>query len=253
MVAAHKQFPMPKKDGYMPVLVGAVRNYRPKINYQRDDDGDNISVKNPNYNELTAVYWAWKNLKDVDAIGLVHYRRYLFDKKPYSLDNVVSLDKVEQLLNQYDVILPKKRNYYIESNYSHYVHAHHQEPLDKTREVVKEEYPQYLTKFDQVMKRRKAHMFNMFIMRRDAFESYCTFMFGVLNKVENQVDIADYSVQEKRVFGYLSELLMDVWLETNAFTYTELNWGQLGGKNNVKKAISLVERKIGIKTKTHFK
>lgn len=249
MVAAHKQFPMPKKDGYMPVLVGAVRNYRPKINYQRDDDGDNISVKNPNYNELTAVYWAWKNLKDVDAIGLVHYRRYLFDKKPYSLDNVVSLDKVEQLLNQYDVILPKKRNYYIESNYSHYVHAHHQEPLDKTREVVKEEYPQYLTKFDQVMKRRKAHMFNMFIMRRDAFESYCTFMFGVLNKV----DIADYSVQEKRVFGYLSELLMDVWLETNAFTYTELNWGQLGGKNNVKKAISLVERKIGIKTKTHFK
>ena len=46
---------------------------------------------------------------------------------------------------------------------------------------------------------------------------------------------------------------MDVWLETNAFTYTELNWGQLGGKNNVKKAISLVERKIGIKTKTHFK
>lgn len=192
-------------------------------------------------------------MKDVDAIGLVHYRRYLFDKKPYSLDNVVSLDKVEQLLNQYDVILPKKRNYYIESNYSHYVHAHHQEPLDKTREVVKEEYPQYLTKFDQVMKRRKAHMFNMFIMRRDAFESYCTFMFGVLNKVENQVDIADYSVQEKRVFGYLSELLMDVWLETNAFTYTELNWGQLGGKNNVKKAISLVERKIGIKTKTHFK
>lgn len=95
-------------------------------------------------------------------------------------------------------------------------------------------------------------MFNMFIMRRDAFESYCTFMFGVLNKVENQIDITNYSVQEKRVFGYLSELLMDVWLETNAFTYTELSWGQLGGKNNVKKAISLVERKIGIRTKTHF-
>lgn len=45
---------------------------------------------------------------------------------------------------------------------------------------------------------------------------------------------------------------MDVWLETNAFKYTELKWGQLGGKNTVKKAISLVKRKIGIKTKTHF-
>ena len=71
MVAAHKQFPMPKKDGYMPVLVGAVRNYRPEINYQRDDDGENISVKNPNYNELTAVYWAWKNLKDVIILKLI--------------------------------------------------------------------------------------------------------------------------------------------------------------------------------------
>lgn len=252
LVAAHKKFPMPDKKGYLPVLVGAAKNYEPGIEYQRDDEGENISAKNPNYNELTAVYWAWKNLKDVDAVGLVHYRRLFFDKKPYSLNNVVSIDKVKKLLGQYDVILPKKRNYYIETNYSHYVHAHHQEPVDTTREVIKKEYPQYLAKFDQVMKRLKAHMFNMFIMRRDAFESYCTFMFGVLNKVENQIDITNYSVQEKRVFGYISELLMDVWLETNAFTYTELSWGQLGGKNNVKKAISLVERKIGIRTKTHF-
>lgn len=61
-----------------------------------------------------------------------------------------------------------------------------------------------------------------------------------------------YSTQEKRVFGYISELLMDVWLETNTFRYTELNWGQLGGKKNIKKAIYLIKRKIGIKTNTHF-
>lgn len=108
LVAAHKEFPMPKKEGYLPVLVGAVKNYKPGISYQRDDDGENISSKNPNYNELTAVYWAWKNLKDVDAIGLVHYRRLLFEKRPYSLDNVISIEKVNQLLQKYDVILPKK-------------------------------------------------------------------------------------------------------------------------------------------------
>ena len=161
-------------------------------------------------------------------------------------------ENVEKLLTKYDVILPKKRNYYIETNYSHYVHAHHQEPLDKTREIIQASYPQYLVKYDEVMKRSKAHMFNMFIMKRDVFESYCSFMFGVLGKLEKQVDLTGYSVQEKRVYGYISELLMDVWLETNAFNYTELKWGQLGGKNNVKKAISLVERKIGITTKTHF-
>ncbi len=252
LVAAHKKFPMPDKKGYLPILVGAVKNYKPGIEYQRDDEGENISAKNPNYNELTAVYWAWKNLKNVDAIGLVHYRRLFFDSKPYNLNNVISIENVEKLLTKYDVILPKKRNYYIETNYSHYIHAHHQEPLDKTREIIRTNYPQYLSKYDQIMKRRKAHMFNMFIMKRDAFESYCTFIFGVLGKLEKNINLTGYSTQEKRVFGYISELLMDIWLETNTFRYTELNWGQLGGKKNIKKAIYLIKRKIGIKTNTHF-
>ena len=243
---------MPDKKGYLPVLVGAVKNYKPGIEYQRDDEGENISAKNPNYNELTAVYWAWKNLKDVDAIGLVHYRRFFFDSKPYSLENVTSIKKVNQLLQKYDVILPKKRNYYIETNYSHYIHAHHKEPLDRTREVIAKEYPQYLSSFDKVMRKREAHMFNMFVMRKDAFNSYCCFMFSILSRVENQIDISEYSVQEARVFGYISELLMDVWLDTNSFTYVEVPWGQIGGKNTLKKGFSLIKRKIGIKTKTHF-
>lgn len=253
LVAAHKKFPMPSAEGYMPILVGATRNYKLGIEYQRDDEGQNISAKNPNYNELTAVYWAWKNLKDVDAVGLVHYRRFFFDTKPYTLNNVISVKKISGLLKKYDVILPKKRNYYIETNYSHYIHAHHKEPLDKTREVISKEYPQYLNSFDNVMKKRGAHMFNMFVMRKDAFASYCGFMFDVLSEVESQIDISGYSVQEARVFGYISELLMDVWLDTNSFTYVEVPWGQIGGKNTVKKAISLIERKVGIKTKTHFK
>ena len=68
----------------------------------------------------------------------------------------------------------------------------------------------------------------------------------MLSKLENEIDISNYSVQEARVYGYVSELLMDVWLETNTFRYTELNWGQLGGKKNIKKAIYLIKRKIGI-------
>ena len=253
LVAAHKKFPMPDKKGYLPVLVGAVKNYKSGIEYQRDDEGENISAKNPNYNELTAVYWAWKNLKDVDAIGLVHYRRLFFDSKPYNLDNVISIENVEKLLTKYEVILPKKRNYYIETNYSHYVHAHHQEPLDKTREIIVKNYPQYLIAYDKVMKRSQAHMFNMFVMKKDAFESYCSFMFEVLKKLESKIDISNYSIQEARVYGYISELLMDVWLETNAYKYTEVAWGQIGSKHLVKKAISFINRKFGIgKKQTHF-
>lgn len=253
LVAAHKKFPMPEVEGYLPILVGAKKNYKPDISYQRDDEGKNISAKNPNYNELTAIYWAWKNLKNVDAIGLVHYRRLFFEKKPYNLNNVIGVEKVQKLLQEYDVLLPKKRNYYIETNYSHYIHAHHKEPLDKTREIIKKTYPAYLKAFDKVMKSKKAHMFSMFIMKSRAFDSYCTFIFGILSKLENEIDISDYSVQEARVFGYISELLMDVWLYTTNESYKEIPWGQIGSKHLVKKAISFVNRKFGIgKRQTHF-
>lgn len=253
LVAAHKNFPMPDKEGYMPILVGASRNFKPEIDYQRDDQGENISIKNPNYNELTAIYWAWKNLNNVDAIGLVHYRRYFFTSKSYTLSNVMNIDEIEKLLLKNDLILPKKRNYYIESNYSHYIHAHHQDPIDKTRCIIEQSFPEYLTSFDNVMKNKKAHMFNMFIMNRKIFDSYCSFIFSVLEKLEDQIDISNYSVQEARVFGYISELLMDVWLQKNNFKYAEVNWGQIGGKQTLKKGLNLIKRKFGIgKKKTHF-
>lgn len=253
LVAAHKEFPMPHKKGYIPILVGADKNYKDNITYQLDNEGENISSKNPNYNELTAIYWAWKNLKDVDAIGLVHYRRYLYDLKPYNLDNVLDIEKINNLLQDYNVILPKKRNYYIESNYSHYIHAHEKLPLDKTREIIEKRYPKYLYAFDNVMKNKKAHMFNMFVMKKASFNSYCAFIFDVLGQLENQIDISNYSTQEKRVYGYVSELLMDVWLYTTDQPYVEVNWGQIGGKNTVQKGFNLIKRKIGIgKRQTHF-
>src|SRR5690606_30568347 len=45
-----------------------------------DDVGDHISHKNCHFAELTAAYWAWKNMAQLgtpDHVGLFHYRRYL--------------------------------------------------------------------------------------------------------------------------------------------------------------------------------
>lgn len=256
MVAAHKKFPMPEdSDLYMPVLVGASRNYIHGIDYQRDDDGENISEKNPNYNELTAVYWAWKNLKGVDAVGLVHYRRYFFHPlKKGILNNVMSESNAENLLKDYDVILPRKRNYVIETNYSHYIHAHNKEPLDKLRTVVKKLYPEYLQSFDLVMARRKAHMFNMFVMKQSFFEDYAEWLMKILITLESEIDISDYSVQESRVFGYIGELLMDVWINFNDINYVEVPWKQIGKTHNLAKMVNFLKRKFlpKLKSKTHF-
>nr|WP_139588964.1 DUF4422 domain-containing protein [Levilactobacillus brevis] len=61
IVATHKVAPIPEENIYLPVFVGAEKNSANMVGYQRDDRGVNISFKNANYNELTAVYWAWKN------------------------------------------------------------------------------------------------------------------------------------------------------------------------------------------------
>jgi len=250
---------MPKdKKLYLPVLVGASKNFRNGIKYQRDDDGDNISFKNPNYNELTAVYWAWKNLKNVDAVGLVHYRR-IFKEKRFvgrKLGNVLKKETVEKKFEKCDVLLPRKRRYYIETNFSHYVHAHHKEPLVMARSVINDIYPEYLDAFDLVMNRKSAHMFNMFVMKRLSFEKYSKWLFDVLFELEKRIDIESYSVQEARVFGYVSELLMDVWIEKNQVVYSEIDWIQLGNRQLLKKMYFFLVRKFAKndqkKHSTHF-
>ena len=73
MVAVHKPYWMPTDSVYLPIHVG--KEGKADIGFQGDNTGDNISSKNSHYCELTAMYWAWKNL-EADFVGLVHYRRY---------------------------------------------------------------------------------------------------------------------------------------------------------------------------------
>lgn len=254
LVAAHKEFPMPAdKDLYLPVLVGATKNYKTGINYQRDDEGENISLKNPNYNELTAIYWAWKNL-DADAIGLVHYRRLFSRNKKRSFKNVLNKKDVEKLLEDAEIILPKKRKYYIETIYSHYIHSHHKEPLDETRRIIQQYYPEYLKSFDKLMNQRSAHMFNMFIMKKKVFNEYADWLFSVLFKLENRIDVSNYSTQEARVFGYISELLINVWLSEHNYKVRECNWVQIGKRHIFKKGFFFLKRKVvkSENSQTHF-
>ena len=61
-------------------------------------------------------------------------------------------EEASQLLSQYDVIVPSKRNYYIETLYSHYANTLHAEHLDVTREIITEKCGEFLGSFDAVMK-----------------------------------------------------------------------------------------------------
>ncbi|MBR5646591.1 MAG: DUF4422 domain-containing protein [Treponema sp.] len=226
LIAAHKQYQIPEDSIYFPLHVGAegktlISGFTP------DNTGDNISSKNPFYCELTGLYWAWKNL-DAEYIGLCHYRRYFSaSKKILKTENekfkvVLNREQAEQLLTKADVILPKQRNYYIETIYNHYKHTMYIEPFDITGEILKEKYPEYLKEFEHLKHTTKMHAFNMFIMKKEILDRYCTWLFDILAEVEKQVDTSQYSDFHKRFFGRISERLLDVWLKTNKISYVEV-------------------------------
>ena len=75
-VSCHKECFMPQGELFYPIQVGAAAAGKRFAGILHDDEGDNISHKNPTYCELTAQYWAWKN-DDADYYGFFHYRRYM--------------------------------------------------------------------------------------------------------------------------------------------------------------------------------
>lgn len=223
LVACHKPYVTPEQPCYVPIQVGAALNRQDIDGMIRDDTGDNISEKNRSFCELTALYWAWKNL-DSDAIGLVHYRRY-FARRCLSSDKqkrIARPEDYERLLAGYPVILPPLRHYWIETNYSQYVHAHHEQDLAVTRQIISELYPEYIPAYDKWMEQTYGHHFNMFVMKKPWFDAYCQWLFSILFELEKRLDISEYDEYNKRVFGFVGERLMDCWLETNNILYAEM-------------------------------
>ena len=242
IVAAHKAYKMPTDSAYLPVFVGAALKSAMVVppGFTRDDTGENISEKNPSFCELTAVYWAWKNI-DADAVGLVHYPRHFATTMGTGPANWQDLTA---LLEKYDVILPQKRNYFIETTRSQYAHAHYGKDLDIAKEVIIEKYPEFLKAFDNVMKSTVGHRFNMFVMKRAVFQEYCDWLFGILSELEQRIDMTSYSTYNKRVFGFIAERLIDVWIGTKGISYAEMPVIHLESQHWPLKATKFLYRKF---------
>lgn len=256
LVATHKQYKMPKSKLYLPIHVGSACHPNLNLPYQKDDQGTNISLKNPAFCELTALYWGWKNLT-ADYIGLCHYRRhfasphlkttFLRDQKS-RFNHLLTEPEARKLLKDTDIIVPKLRKYYIETLYNHYTHTLHPEPLDLTRKIIAEKYPAYLPEFDRLKTRRSAHMFNMAIMKKEIMDDYCSWLFDILFTLEKQIKEQgidqSYDQFHARFYGRISELLLDVYLYTNHLNYRELKAIDIEPVNWLKKGSAFLSAKF---------
>ncbi|MGN1030137.1 MAG: DUF4422 domain-containing protein [Butyricicoccaceae bacterium] len=248
IIAAHKEYRMPSARCYLPLHVGRACSNQ-KLNYLGDDTGDNISAKNPSFCELTGLYWAWKNL-DCDYLGLVHYRRYFtnksrrFRRRHSPWDCILSDRELQELIAKHDVIVPTRQNYVIETLYSHYAHTHYAEHLDLTREIIREQCPEFLPDFDAVMRQTGGYMFNMFVMKRRLCDRYCTWLFPILFELEQRVDVSGLSAFQARLFGRISELLFNVWLRHARIRPKELDVVYMEPVNWFKKGSAFLQAKF---------
>jgi len=243
-VALHKPSPLPQDALYLPVQAGAAL-HPPVPGALPDDSGQHISPRNPLYCELTAHYWLWKQ-SDAEGCGLCHYRRY-FTRRPFarSLSGVLGEKEAAALLQDADAIVPFPRLYLIETNASHFAHAHGAAPLALARETVRRQCPAYLPAFDRVMKRRWGRRFNMLIMRRACFNAYSAWLFGILGEVEEQLG----SGAQERILGFLAERLLDVWLEHERPRLRQLRVMHTESQHWPRKIAGFLKRKFMTKCK----
>ena len=224
-ICAHKEVPLPQHTYFLPIQAGAA--LRDHIDgYQPDDEGDNISIKNPHFCELTCHYWAWKNLKNVDIVGLNHYRRYFdftrkwpqfsADKHFIATEDFLKQDykfsDLEKLLQKYDIILPVARHWRV-SNTQQYGEYHIAKDWEMLRQIIKERSPQYIPAFEKTMDHSNISVgYNMFITHWEHFNDYSEWLFDILFEVERRVPPIDDPIQS-RIYGYMSERLINVFCD----------------------------------------
>ena len=201
----HKKFNPPDSTTYIPLHVG--RASGTDFGYLGDDTGDNISDLNCFYGELTGVYWLWRNLESTDNIGICHYRRFFINDKQELLEEA----DFEKILQDYDVISSKA--IYIDEPYvEYYGRAHNIDDLVEEGEVIRELFPEDYPAFEAVMNGNKHYFGNLMVTSRELFDDYCNWLFTIFAELGNRIDVSTYDDYHKRVFGFLSEQLLLVWV-----------------------------------------
>ena len=237
----HKAFEVPQDKMYTPLQVGSA--VHEDLGYLRDDEGENISPLNCYYSELTGLYWVWKNIKDLDYVGTCHYRRYLINDKEY----VFTKGEYEALLKEYDLITTRKVHL---NNSYHYGFAanHNIVALDTTGEVIKEKYPEYYDTFIELVNGPDTYFGNMFVTSKALYDEYCSWLFSIFFEVQKRIDLeTDKDEYHRRVFGFISEFLLYVWVSVKKLKVCECKVGMLGEKAETREMKEQIARYLKAK------
>lgn len=195
------------------------------LDMQGDNDGNELSKVNKYWSEITGMYWAWKNLPKSKYVGLCSYRRFFNFKnsvKPVELVKTefaqrrlaeIDYDNIDEIFATKDIILPVPYTYawsirrVCSKNYN-------DADFDKLEEHIKKNNPEYYPAYKSVMYDSNSVVgHNMYVMKWDDFQEYCAWVFSILFAMKKKINPEDYPINKVRVFGYMHELLLPVYVK----------------------------------------
>ena len=234
---------------YQPLMSGKASLIEPS-DMIGDDSGENISIKNQYFSELTGVYWVWKHTSQ-EITGCCHYRRF-FTAQPepfiYKLKRllyfparlhrkrigliyttntrlfeprILNQTEIEILMNQYEAILPQARElkYTVETHFKRY---HDINDLYLLKSILAEKHPDYLEAFQSVMNGKKLYANNMFILKNEHYQKFMKWLFDVLFEFEQRIDLNKYTDYQKRIMGFIAERSLNIWFMKQNLKTVEL-------------------------------
>lgn len=190
----------------VPIQVGAALTDQ-RIARVCDNAGENISHKNKEYCELTALYWIWKNDRSKYA-GLCHYRRH-FELDEDSLKKLMHSD-IDVVLTIPILNFPNVR--------AAYCNDHMESDWNIMLEAIKELQPEYSKTADELQRGNFYYGYNMLIARKEVLDAYCAWVFPILEYCEKKCGKKEDTYQN-RYIGFLAERLLSIYFLHNEKKY----------------------------------
>jgi len=207
-------------DWTIPIQVGAALTDI-RVADCLDNTGDNISSKNVNYCELTALYWLWKNFMNkstggqVDYYGLFHYRRML---------DISEEDLLRLKENDIDVVLPYPMLH--EPNaFEHHTRYLKDADWDAMKKALEELHPEYAKAMPEIFSRPYVYNYNMLIAKPEVLAEYCAWLFPVLERTEELTEPKGWE-RADRYIGYMGENLLTLYFMYNKDKYKIAHTGR---------------------------
>ena len=222
-------------EGYK--MIHAGREGKDDLGYPGDNTGDNISRLNLYINEITAIYWMWKNTNHT-TIGLAHYRRFFTeeDNDDFAYEKILTRDAALKILQSYDIIVSEP--YYGHLTQREWIINDCGKNLATLGETILRKHllqiqPDYLDAFDFVMNLPTLYKCNMFVTRRNIFDAYCKWLFSFIidatEEILRTVDLKNLSWSPRRLMSFLAERMLNTWLIKNRLRIKELKIMQVPG------------------------